>query len=39
VIIGHSGLGGVARLSALQVNQLVTAVVPLLLASPDFQYR
>jgi hypothetical protein len=39
VVIGHSGLGAVTRLSVSQVNQLVTAVVPLLLASPDFQYR
>ncbi len=39
LLVSHSGLGSVGRLTTPQANQLVTAVVPLMLASPDFQYR
>jgi uncharacterized protein (DUF1800 family) len=39
VVVEHTGLAGVTRLSSAQVTQLVNRVVPLLLATPDFQYR
>lgn len=39
IVVEHTGLAGVARLSPSQVTQLVNRVVPLLLATPDFQYR
>lgn len=35
----HSGLANVARLNATQASQLVDRIVPMMLATPDFQYR
>jgi uncharacterized protein (DUF1800 family) len=35
----HSGLAGATRLTATQATQLVNRTVPMMLATPDFQYR
>lgn len=39
LLADHSGHAGVQRLSAVQANQLVDRVVPMMLATPDLQYR
>jgi len=39
LLVQHSGLGATTQLSVAQSAQLVRTVVPIMLASADFQYR